>query len=283
MIQSNLICCRSVTDKDVKGKVVVTFGNSALFKAIDWKNSDKQKIIIERFVDITNLNANNNDFSIMTTDQDYMFDTISSKCAIAADRIFDIGQEICTKLKDDRPDDHRDILNNISHVGLPNQTTVKCIGRICSDNDFKLDTNSTLLIGADEMKLRTARLNFNRLKSYSLFPGQTVFVQGFNPRGDTFFVDEIVAERNLTYSEMPNLTDDLSIVMACGPFTITDDINYEPMNELLAYCKQNKPDVLILIGPFVDADNRSIQDFTMKVSFGTFFENLVTNICEAVG
>lgn len=260
---------------------MVTFGNSALFKAIDWKNSEKQHITIERFIDTISNNSNNS--TTLTHDQDYMFDTMQTKSAIAADRVFDVGQEICLKLMNDHPEDNVNLINNLTHVGIPNQTTIKCVGRICSDSDYKLDSHSTLLIGADEMKLRTTRLNFNRLKSYSVFPGQTVFVQGLNPRGDTLFVDEIYSDRTLSHADAPNLTEDLSFVIACGPFTVADELNYEPMNELLAYCKENKPDVLILIGPFLDVENRKVQDCSMKTSYETYFENLISNIYEAVG
>lgn len=266
-----------MSGKDVKGKVVVTFGNSTLFKAIDWTNSEKQLIKIERFVDS---NGNSNGFN---SDQNYMYDTLSVKCSHAADRLFDIGQEICVKLMKDRPSDYDNLLNNMTHVGVPNQTTVKCVGRICSDSDSKLDQNSTLLIGADEMQLRTARISFNRLKTYAVFPGQILFAQGLNPRGDTFFVDQIYSERALKYAEAPQLSEDLSFVVASGPFTMTDDINYESLTELLAYCKQHKPDILILLGPFLDADNQMVQECSIKTPYATHFETLISNIHEAIG
>lgn len=213
-----------------------------------------------------------------------MYDTFLQKCSVAADRVFDIGQEICAKLIKDRPNEYNDELyQNLSHVDVPHQNTLKCIGRVCSDNDYQLDPNSTMLIGADEMKLRTVRLNFNRIKNVSLYPGQTVFAQGLNPRGDILYVDEIFSERQLTHATMPNLEENLNMVIASGPFCKHDELNYEPLNELIAYCKQNKPDVLILLGPFLDADHKCVQETTLKLSFETFFENLITGIMEAIG
>lgn len=266
-----------MSGKDVTGKVVVTFGNSTLFKGIDWTNNEKQLIKIERFVDS---NGNSNGFN---ANQDYMYDTLSVKCSHAADRIFDIGHEICIKLMKDRPSDYDNLLSNLTHVGVSNQTIVKCVGRICSDSDSKLDQNSTLLIGADEMQLRTTGINFNRLKSYAVFPGQIVFAQGLNPRGDTFFVDQIHSERALKYAELPKLSEDLSFVIASGPFTMTNDLNYEPLTDLVAYCKKHRPDVMILLGPFLDADNQMVQECSIKTSYATHFENLISNIHDAVG
>lgn len=214
----------------------------------------------------------------------YMYDTLLEKCTIAADRIFDIGKDICIKLIQDRPTEYNEELyDNMSHVDIPHQTTIKCIGRICSDSDCELALHSTIIVGADEMKLRTARMNFNRMKSFSLFPGQTVLAKGFNPRGDTFFVDEIFAERNLKYADTPKLDENLYIAVAAGPYTFANDLNYEPINDLLAYCIKHKPDVLILIGPFLDADHRLVQDCSMKCSFETYFDNLISRIMEAIG
>lgn len=213
-----------------------------------------------------------------------MYDNMQQKCQIAADRIYDIGLEICKRLIKERPNEYSsDLLQNTAHVDEANQTTIKCIGRVCSDNDFNLDKNSTLLIGADEIKLRTVKLNFNRLKSFSLFPGQTVLVTGLNPRGDTLFADEIVGERQLTCANGLKLKEQLSVVMATGPFTLAGDLKYEPMHELLAYCNQHKPDVLILLGPFVDADHQLIADCSSKLSFETMFENMVATIANTIG
>ena len=51
----------------------------------------------------------------------------------------------------------------------------------------------------------------------------------------------------------------LSVVVASGPFTTSDNLEYEPLNELLSQVASTKPDVLILVGPFVDASNNLLQ------------------------
>ncbi len=50
----------------------------------------------------------------------------------------------------------------------------------------------------------------------------------------------------------------LSIIVACGPFTTTEDLEYEPLNDLLTIVRESRPDVAILCGPFVDAKHLSV-------------------------
>ena len=52
----------------------------------------------------------------------------------------------------------------------------------------------------------------------------------------------------------------LSVVVACGPFTTADNLEYEPLEELLGNVASEKPDVLILVGPFVDASHPLLQE-----------------------
>lgn len=258
--------------RDATGKVVYTFGTSQLIKSINWTNNSKQTITFERLSEHFH------------ADQNYMYDNLLQKTSIAADRIFDIGEEICNKLIKDRPDVYdKDLLHQVFKVDDPTQSVIKSVGRICSDSDCQLDLHSTLLINADEMSLKPYRLHFDRMQSFGLFPGQTVFVQGLNPRADSFYVDEIISDRDLTFADSPKVTENLNMIVASGPFTSQKDLNYEPLNELLAYCKQHKPDVLIMIGPFIDADHPLIANGSMKMSFEAYFETLIVSLVNSIG
>lgn len=253
-----------------------TFGVGALLKTVDWSTSQPQQLKITQI-------AGRNGKSF-TSEEHYMFDTLQQKCCTAADRIYEIGQDICAKLINDRPEEYTtDLYNDLANVDVSNPTTIKCIGRVCSDSDCELTDTSTLLVGADEMKLRTVRMTFKRMGSYGLIPGQTIFARGLNPRGDTFFVDEIFAERTLAFASAPQLTENLNIVMAAGPFLLGDELSHEPLNELFAYCKQHKPDAVIMMGPFLDADHKSVVNCSMKMTFESFFDNLIHRFMDAIG
>lgn len=263
---------RSVTLKSGAGKVIYTFGTSNLIKSVDWTNNQTQSIQFERLSDA------------FSADQHYMYDNLLQKTTIAADRIFDVGEEICNKLIKDHSDVYdKELLHQAFKMADPSQSAITCVGRICSDSDCQLDLHSTLLICADEITLQSYRLHFDRMKSFALFPGQTVLVQGVNPRADVFFVDEIHNDRHLTYADPPKLTDNLNIIVASGPYTGQQDLNYEPLHELVAYCKQHKPDVLILIGPFLDADHPSVLDGSIKLPHEIYVENMIASVVKSIG
>ena len=50
----------------------------------------------------------------------------------------------------------------------------------------------------------------------------------------------------------------LSIFLAAGPFMTTDSLVYEPLNDLLGVVKAARPDVVVLVGPFVDAEHPKV-------------------------
>lgn len=266
-------------NKDVSGKVVFTFGASALYKTINWTSTQRQKLKIAQIGSQRPKPPQKYGF-----DDYYLFDRLVTKCEIAADRIYDIGKDICAKVIKDRPDRFNDeIYDNLSHPDMPNQSVVRCVGRICSDNDCPLDANSTLLVGADEMKLRSVPINFNRMKSYALFPGQTVLAVGANPRGNTFFANEIFSDTELRYADPPKVHDNLHLLVVAGPYTLPGDLCYGPLQDIITYCNQNKPDVLIMLGPFLDADHKCVHDGSMRKSFEDFFGDLVHQLMEAIG
>lgn len=50
----------------------------------------------------------------------------------------------------------------------------------------------------------------------------------------------------------------LSIFAAAGPFTTTESLVYEPLNDLLGAVRATRPDVVVLVGPFVDAEHPQV-------------------------
>lgn len=133
------------------------------------------------------------------------------------------------------------------------------------------------------MSCRTVRLNFSKTKSVGVFPGQVVMVSGMNPKGDIFMVEELYTEQNLQPPKPPTIAEQLSFVIAAGPYTQDDDLVYDPLQDLVVYLKENKPNVLILCGPFMEAEHKLISDnITLAETFEVFFEKMITGIVEAV-
>ena len=43
----------------------------------------------------------------------------------------------------------------------------------------------------------------------------------------------------------------MTILVAAGPFTTSNNLDYAPLNDLLSVARKLKPDVLILVSSFV--------------------------------
>ena len=63
----------------------------------------------------------------------------------------------------------------------------------------------------------------------------------------------------------------LSITVATGPFTTSEDLTYGPLKALLEHSKQQKPDVLLLMGPFVDSKHSWVQAGQLRQTFQELF------------
>ena len=65
------------------------------------------------------------------------------------------------------------------------------------------------------------------------------------------------------------------MVVACGPFTAAENLYYEPLQELMEYCIRTKPDSLLLIGPFVDAEHPQIKQGMTEVGYDDLFHDSI--------
>lgn len=114
-------------------------------------------------------------------------------------------------------------------------------------------------------------LDLRELQSFALFPGQAVAVQGINGSGGRMVARGIIegVPRPLCASAPAELSRlqygadmaggrPLSIFAAAGPFTTSDSLVYEPLNDLLGAVRAARPDVVVLMGPFVDAEHPKV-------------------------
>ena len=58
----------------------------------------------------------------------------------------------------------------------------------------------------------------------------------------------------------------MQVMVACGPFTVSNELSYEPLKDLMSVVKREEPNVLILCGPFVNQTHEDIQSGDLKYS-----------------
>eukprot|EP00808_Paulinella_micropora_P016433 g57419.t1 len=178
---------------------------------------------------------------------------------------------------------------DLQAVNLPSQESRWFGGRIRSDDDDVLKAASVELEGSRaHSQGARVKLRLGFLESYALFPGQVVLGRGVNSHGTQFVVEEFlppvfaphlgvpsgqVSKINQRLKERP-----FTIVSAAGPFTCSDSLSHSPLFDLLVHVNKLQPDLLLLMGPFVDAQHPELQKEFTAVSFQDMFADLIKQI-----
>lgn len=165
------------------------------------------------------------------------------------------------------------------------------VGMICCDGEGRLNEKSVMLQSSIEHSGgECVRLDLQRLSHYSVFPGQVVGIGGHNPSGHCLVASKLVdyiptsvAKEDLNPSKKQAIDKEnqptellcnqreLSMIIAAGPFTTTDNLFFEPLVELLAYAKRRPPQLLVLLGPFIDSEHPDIKKGTVDRDFDEIF------------
>lgn len=144
-----------------------------------------------------------------------------------------------------------------AHQGRLNDTTVLLEG-------------SRNTAGGARIELDLSHLKSQKTSSYSIFPGQVVAVEGVNTLGRKMVAHRICegaapepvqtsVKELLHYHYEQQQGQPLKIAAVAGPFTTSDNLEYEPLMDLLNVVKNDKPDVVILTGPFVDVRHKAVK------------------------
>ena len=176
--------------------------------------------------------------------------------------------------------------SNDSHSeGVSNEAVQKLAG---STHSVWMEGDKALS-GGQRIQMR-----LNGLKSYGLFPGQVVLAKGINASGLSFVAEEIFSDASLPHSSMArakvqslngSLGDrPLGLMVAAGPFTTSEDLSFAPLFELLKEVVRVKPDVLLLIGPFLDAEHRELSgNFSgLTATYSKLFTGLLEDVMSHV-
>ncbi|XP_045153103.1 DNA polymerase alpha subunit B [Echinops telfairi] len=74
--------------------------------------------------------------------------------------------------------------------------------------------------------------------------------------------------------------EQIMVLLACGPYTTSDSITYEPLLDLLAVINRDRPDVCILFGPFLDAKHEQVESCLLTSPFEDVFKQCLGTVIE---
>lgn len=144
------------------------------------------------------------------------------------------------------------------------------------DENLKLDPDSILLQGSwFQSRGVTVELDLSDCASFSLFSGQFLAVKGINPTGRKFVVQELL-ELPLSAKSKVLMSTSRTILIAAGPFTTIDNLDFEPFKRFISKIALTPPDVLILIGPFVPDKHPLVEKNLVNCTLKKMFETLLT-------
>ncbi|OQR96341.1 DNA polymerase subunit alpha B [Achlya hypogyna] len=198
----------------------------------------------------------------MRSASNFMY-TPSAERAIALDAQLVAFQEALQAL-------HPDI--EFGALGDPSPAPVTVVGRIvCEAAEGKLNSSVVQLEGARHLcGGQRVQLDLSKVPSFEVFPGKIVAVEGIysdlrNPMTVRQVIDpSVLPTPTSTKGELRTLQNQhggpVRIFTAAGPFTPNTDANYQPLQDLLAVAMKEQPDVVILVGPFIDANHASFKD-----------------------
>jgi DNA polymerase alpha subunit B len=148
-----------------------------------------------------------------------------------------------------------------------------------SHEDPKLkDFNVGLINMSSDFKTGTfkVKLNLGDIADLALFEGQLIAVRGISEEDGKFRAKEIIYPESgpktlheaatindFTQNKMQNKAG--QVMIAKGPFSVKKTLSYNPLTDLLEKVKKEQPHCLVLVGPFIDMENNSISQCTLKI------------------
>jgi len=214
--------------------------------------------------------------SLLNTEYKYMFSRLRDKHEILDEHIHQLGDIMADALKIDEWNANNQLQSD----------KFQTVGRICCDasSGARLNASSILLEGTKEISSgQSVPLDVSMVKEYSFFPGQIVAVEGSNPTGKKIVVNAVTTPSvNPTPKTDISFSERLNIMVASGPFTLSDDLDFAPMQDLIDRITATHPHLVILLGPFLDAKNKKIESGDLERTFQEEFDLFLDKLQAAV-
>nr|SVE88064.1 EOG090X07VJ [Daphnia similis] len=216
----------------------------------------------------------------LTTKYNYMFSRLRDKFEVLEEQINDLGDLMKNKLG----------IDDFEPNCVLKSETFHTVGRICCDatSGSRLNTSSLLLEGTRNTSSgQSVPLDVSQLKEFSFFPGQVIAVEGSNPTGKKMVVTSITTPPiNPVFKTDVSIEGPLNMMVACGPFTLPDDLEFAPLVEFIQQVNTLLPHIVIIMGPFVDVKNKKVEcgdlDYTYQEQFDIVMRELQSKITNSV-
>ncbi|XP_029021733.1 DNA polymerase alpha subunit B [Betta splendens] len=202
----------------------------------------------------------------------YMFQRLRDVRNVLTEKIEELGESLRSHFS----------IEEFSPVSLPAQDSITVLGQVCCDSNGKLNAQSVLLEAGPEQGGQQVPVDLSELKEYSLFPGQVVVIQGMNTTGRKLVASKLYEGVPLPfYNPMVKMEMDeepVNVLVACGPFTPCDSLSFEPLLDLISIIARDRPDVCVLLGPFVDSKHEQIEKGQVTETFDAIFSRCIESI-----
>ncbi|CAJ1956576.1 unnamed protein product [Cylindrotheca closterium] len=203
----------------------------------------------------------------------HMFTTLEDRASALEAKLNELGEQIIRQHGIGSGDNG---IAPLVEINVPGHDKGCYIGRICNEAHQGKMNQTSVVIEGSSLSCGGARINvdLSTLKSekipYSLFSGQIVAIEGMNPTGRSVVAHRICegAAHGCNKSTIKDLRHHhyekqdgsaAKVVTACGPFSTSDNLDYQPFVDLIHVIMEQSPDVVILTGPFVDMRHEAIK------------------------
>ncbi|KAJ8653902.1 hypothetical protein O0I10_010469 [Lichtheimia ornata] len=204
----------------------------------------------------------------------YMFEKIRDKADSLDERIEYIAEQI---------EKHYQLEGGFANPSRAHQDKIVAVGRICCDaSEGKLNPQSIVLETSRDLGMgKRVQMDIRRLEQYSLFPGQIVGVEGVNNTGRLLVAEKLLMPplppaMDRMDDDSSSMTEPIDVIVSAGPYTFDDDLAYQPLERLIETCIEQKPDVVVLMGPFVSENHPDIVNATMDLTPEEILQKQVT-------
>ncbi|XP_041467785.1 DNA polymerase alpha subunit B-like [Lytechinus variegatus] len=245
------------SSRSKSGEVVASFGPVT---SVIWEGSNLTKCCISR--------GRDNQCIKKSDKYKYMMQKMKKKADVLNEMIEDMSKTL----------QERHNIESVSHLALPIQESETVVGRICCDSNGRLNAQSVMMEGSVESSAgKQVAVSLAEVKEFSLFPGQVVAMDGVNSAGVKFVASKIYpgVMGDFASTDFPEATGNLHLLLAAGPFSTSDNLSLEPLEDLIKVIKKTRPDACILLGPFVDVEHSQIKDGSLGESYDKVFNDII--------